>query len=1179
MGGHEIGITAEVEVSMSLDGRCVTIPVFVQPDSVQPCLLGTNAFPHLGLSVTRVNGESLLTGPVPQPEVAQVNLVRPVTIPGEKGGYLEAKVLGNCDGTVLFEAKQEAFEPLGVTVRDSLLSVLEGSIVIIPVENYLGVSVRLGQGVELGTVESVCERNICSVCGVAMDTECASGEDVNGHGSQVEVVSGRGSQEEVACGHGSQAEDVGSDGWCVSAGTGGTSGRIETILSALSLSSEGLTEEQLSQIKNLVSEFGDTFALDDSELGCTNVVHHHINTEGHAPIKQMPYRTPVSKRELISEMVDKMVEQGIAKPSVSPWASPVVLVGKRDGSTRFCVDYRRLNSVTRKDVYPLPRITDILDSVGDARFFSTLDLASGYWQVALDPETRDKTAFTTHKGLYEFQRMPFGLCNAPATFQRVMQSVLAGLEWKCCYVYIDDILVASSTFEEHLEHLRAVLLRLRKAGLRLKPKKCKLLQKEVFFLGHILSQEGIKPDPEKTAKVRDFPRPVDLTSLRQFLGLASYYRRFVPSFASVARPLNALMKKNALFEWSGACEDAFCHLKELLVTAPVLSYPKFERERGFILETDASKVGLGAILSQRQDDGTVHPIAYASRSLNTHERNYGISELETLGLVWAVRYFRPYLLGYPCTVYTDHAACLSILNTARPSGKLARWALSIQEMDLIIKHRPGKSNANADALSRNPVVASVTADEISLDMRELRQEQLADPMLAKWIRYLENEELPVEEKEARRFVLEVGKYEIVDGVLYFEVVSGRWNVLLPQSMKQSVLEEAHASCFGGHFAENKVYQRLRKFVWWKGMKADVRRFCRGCLVCATRKGRRKTFRPLLQPIEVGGPFHRVAVDVLQLPVTTSGNKYVIVFADYLTKWVEAYPTPDQTAMTIARLFVDNIVCRHGIPEQLLSDRGSNFLSELIQGICDLLGVKKLNTSGYHPQTDGLVEKMNSTIVNLIAKCCDTWKHDWDEHLQTLLFAYRSSVQDSTLESPFFMLYGRDPRIPTSTVLSQTRSVYNVDPEDYRMQLSITMAEAWRLAKGNIERAQNHQKKHYDSSSAPANLEIGERVMVCMPHEMQGKDRKLSRPFHGPYRVVSVTPTNAEVKLVDQPESQSIFVSLDRVRRCYVEQGDATWTGGRRKRQHRKKAQAPQSSGRVTLPDPARPVTRSMTSKQ
>lgn len=221
-------------------------------------------------------------------------------------------------------------------------------------------------------------------------------------------------------------------------------------------------------LKALLHEFDDVFALDDSELGCTDIVQHYIDTEGHAPIKQMPYRTPVSRREQIGEMVDKMVQQGIAKPSVSPWASPVVLVGKRDGTTRFCVDYRRLNSVTRKDVYPLPRITDILDSLGNAKFFSTLDLASGYWQVALDPETRDKTAFTTHKGLFEFIRMPFGLCNAPATFQRVMQSVLAGLEWKCCYVYIDDTLVASETFEEHLEHLRAVLLRLRKAGLSLR---------------------------------------------------------------------------------------------------------------------------------------------------------------------------------------------------------------------------------------------------------------------------------------------------------------------------------------------------------------------------------------------------------------------------------------------------------------------------------------------------------------------------------------------------------------------------------------------------------------------------------------------------------------------------------------------------------------------------------------
>ena len=299
--------------------------------------------------------------------------------------------------------------------------------------------------------------------------------------------------------------------------------------------------------------------------------------------------------------------------------------------------------------------------------------------------------------------MPFGLCNAPATFQRAMQTVLAGLEWRDCFVYIDDILVVSRTFEEHIQHLEQVFGRLRKANLRLKPKKCSFLCKEVSYLGHIISAEGVRPDPEKTEKVKSFPVPHDVTQVRQFLGLASYYRRFVPKFAKIAAPLHALLKKNHTFEWSSECLNAFNQLKEVLTSSPVLVFPKFGPGCEFVLETDASYVGLGAVLSQQQDDGKVHPIAYASRSLDQHERNYGVTELETLGLVWAVRYFRPYLLGHHTIVYTDHSVCLSLLNHPRPSGKLARWAMTIQEMDLLIKHRSGKSNTNADALSRNPV--------------------------------------------------------------------------------------------------------------------------------------------------------------------------------------------------------------------------------------------------------------------------------------------------------------------------------------------------------------------------------------------------------------------------------------------------------------------------------------------
>ena len=973
-----------------MDGESVNVLAFVQPDSEQPCLLGMNAIPSLGITVLRRNGEHILsnstrTEPKLEPRVARVSLVESVVIPGQKGRYLKAHI--DCDGPVaddfLFEPHHDALGTLRVRAQESLLHKRDDGTLLVPVQNYQGMAVHMEAGALLGEIRSLEHDHKVLTLDEALHLPSLA-KDENGS--------------VTSCNAPVQAVFNIPD-------------RIDQIVDALSLPVTKLSSDQAVQLKALVAEFPDVFALSDAELGRTDLIKHSIDTGDHAPIKQQPYRTPIIRRALISEMVNNMRREGIVQPSVSPWASPIVLVPKKDGTYRFCVDFRRLNAVTKKDVYPLPRIDDILDTLGESRFFSSLDLASGYWQVELDHESRQKSAFTTYCGLFEFVRMPFSLCNAPATFQRLMQRVLAGLEWRTCFVYLDDILVASRSFEEHLQHLREVFTRLRDAGLRLKPRKCSLLRDEVPFLGHIISTDGVRPDPAKIEKVQRYPAPTDATQVRQFLGLASYYRRFMPAFAKVSAPLRALTKKNATFQWTSECETAFTELKCLLTTAPVLAYPRFGPDRSFAFETDTSGVGLGAVLSQIQDDGVIHPIAYASRSLDKHERNYGISELETLGLVWAVRYFRPYLLGHPCVVYTDHAACLSILNSARPSGKLARWALTIQEMDLTIKHKAGRENSNEEALCRNPidasVVSAVSADSdqsLFPDVTSLLDEQKNDPELAAMLCYIQEGTLPDDEKSSKRMVAESKQYDVIDGVLHFENshFPNRWCIVVPEQLRPEVLQEAHAGCFAGHLAEKKVYDRLRRSVWWKGMKADVRRHCRSCLVCASRKGGKRTFKPPLQPIPVGGPFHRVAVDILKLPLTSNGNRYVAVFMDYLTKWPEAFPIPDQRAETIAPLFLEHIVCRHGIPEELLSDRGANFLSNLIQEICQVLGVKKLNTSGYHPQTDGLVEKFNATLISMIAKSTSDGA-EWDTRLPYVLFAYRASLQESTKESPFFLL--------------------------------------------------------------------------------------------------------------------------------------------------------------------------------
>ena len=935
--------------------------------------------------------------------------------------------------------------------------------------------------------------------------------------------------------------------------TDSATNRLDRLFEVLALERGTLTEEQFHDLKKMVANNSDVFALEDTELGHTDLVKHHVDTGSSAPIKQPICRVPFFFRDKIAAMVDEMEGLGVIRRSSSAWSSPVVLIPKKDGSYRFCIDYRKLNSVTKKDVYPLPRIDDILDTLSGAKFFSTLDLAAGYWQIELDPDTSAKSAFISHRGLHEFVRMPFGMCNAPATFQRLMEVVLSGILWKHCFVYIDDVLVCSQTFEEHLTHLREVLLRLCQAGLRLNTKKCLFLREEVPYLGHVVTRNGIKLDPAKTEKIQNYPVPRDVSQLRQLLGLASYYRRFVPEFAKIASPLHSLLKKDAVFEWTPECECAVGRLKEALTQAPVLAYPRFDSKHPFVLETDASPKGLGAVLAQEQEDGKVHPIAFASRSLTAAEQNYAITELETLGLVWAAKLFRPYILGRRCVVFTDHAACTSLLTAKNPSSKLVRWAMAIQELDLDIRHRSGRSNRVADALSRNPVEvsrvlmfesvrsnvavdSSKTADVVPTSLTaevDIANLQHQDPQLSDVLRYLEEGSLPSDDRLARRLVLEQESFEVVDGVLFNvhpdPTAADQWRLAVPQCLRETLLKEYHVGKFAGHFAERKIYATMSRRYWWKGMRADVRRFCRRCLVCASRKGTGRKKRPPLQSVAVGGPFEMVGVDVLQLPLSHQGHQYAVVFQDYLTKWPEVFAVADQKAETIARLLVEHVVVRHGVPGQLLSDRAPNFLSALIQELCKLLGTTKVNTSGYHPQCDGLVEKFNSTLINMLSKNVEKYGRDWDAHLPYLLFAYRVAVQDSTNFSPFYLLYGCEPVLPTERALSQPRTVYQVDFPDYCTELVAHLSDAWAAAQANIKTAQKNQRVQYDRKSSESKLKVGDRVMVYFPSSIQGKAWKFARPYFGPYYVVSLTPTNAEVRLVDRPNDGTLFVALERLR--------------------------------------------------
>ena len=463
-----------------------------------------------------------------------------------------------------------------------------------------------------------------------------------------------------------------------------------------------LTISQQQQITTLLKQNNNLFADDLSQLGHTKVENHHIPIEASVPVRQRAYRVAPPEQDFIKEEINKMLANDLIQPSESPWASPVVLVRKKNGKLRFCVDYRKLNSLTQRDCHPLPRIDELLDMFGRAKYFTTLDLASGYWQVAMAPEDQPKTAFITSYGLYEFKVMPFGLTNAPATFQRLMNKVFREEIGKFVAVYLDDIIIFSVTFEEHIQHLQQIFQQLRKAGLKLGRDKCEFGKTELAFLGHIVSGNGIAPDPSKIEKIRDFPIPKTLTELRGFLGLASYYRRFIQNFSTIAAPLHRLLRKDVFYEWTEVQQSGFKYLKNCLITAPILVYPDFSKK--FLVFTDGSYMGLGAVLAQLDDQNKEHVIAYASRSLNSAERNYAPTELECLAAVWAMEHFRTYLLHQPFDLITDHAALQWLFNKPDPPRKFMRWIIRIMEFPYNVKYRKGKIHQNADTLSRLPSI-------------------------------------------------------------------------------------------------------------------------------------------------------------------------------------------------------------------------------------------------------------------------------------------------------------------------------------------------------------------------------------------------------------------------------------------------------------------------------------------
>jgi len=907
---------------------------------------------------------------------------------------------------------------------------------------------------------------------------------------------------------------------CCSAQAVGQQGSINPTIDISRIQIEStLQDDDKNKLLSLINNYATLFVQDDNDLGRTSLVSHTIDTGDHPPIKQQPYRTAQNQRAVIETEVQKMLDKGVIRLSQSPWSSPVVLVPKKTGGFRFCIDYRKLNAATKKDSYPLPRIDDILETLNKCVYFSTLDQAAGYWQIPVDETDKEKTAFITYNGLYEFNVVPFGLCNAPATFQRLMNLLLAGLHWQICLVYLDDILIFSRTFEEHLCRLKIVFDKLQGAGLKLRLDKCHFAKAQTSYLGYVISAKGIAPDPKKVEAVKIFRPPKDVSGVKSFLGLASYYRKFIANFAQLAAPLNDLLKKHVKFHWSKQCQSSFEALQTALITAPVLKFPNFSES--FLLQTDASGIGLGVVLAQ-QIDGEEHPIAYASRTLKPAERNYPVFEQEALAVVWGFQQFRTYLSGHKTTVITDHSALQYILKKNNPSPRIARWGLALQEYEFEVRHRAGRNHTNVDALSRlccQAESSSTDATQIQLtasDENGITAAQNIDPFCQMLMAFLTKGELPDRPQDAKFLATHGDNFSALNGTLYYlgpnqkgVVINER--LVVPPNLQQAILEAFHDDVFAGHLGFFRTLNKIRDRYYWRNMYSNIKSHVLSCTSCCRKKLPTKTPRAPLVNIPVGGPFDRIASDVLgPLPVSTNGNKYIIVFTDYLTKYCMTAAIPNVTANLTAKLFVRKVVLKHGAPLEFLTDQGTNYTAQLIKEICEICSTRKLQTTPYHPQTDGLVERFNKTLTNMLSNYVNATHTDWDTILPYVTFAYNTTKQASTNFSPFFLLYGREARLPIDVSLQLQRTTYFYDGDDYAMQLRDLLSRSYQLAQQNIQKAQNKQKLQYDKKVSEIDYEIGDIVYKRVGQITPGTSPKFSNKYDGPYTIKNISYPNVTI---------------------------------------------------------------------
>lgn len=865
------------------------------------------------------------------------------------------------------------------------------------------------------------------------------------------------------------------------------------------------TKEQQQQLSSVLEEFRDCIPDQLPEgLPPERAINHDIDVEpGATPPSRSPFRLPKPEMDELQRQLEELLRRGYIQPSKSPYGAPVFFVRKSDGSLRLVCDWRQLNQITIKNKPCLPNIQDLFDSVQGSKYFSKLDLASGYHQVRIRESDIPKTAINTPFGHYEYRVMGFGLTNAPATFMSLMNQVLHPFLRKFVVVFLDDILIYSRSWKEHLQHIRSVLSCLRSNKLFCKPKKCVFGVRQITYLGHHITGTTLSVDPEKLKAVKEWPVPSSVSELRKFLGFANYFRRFIKEYSDISRPLEEMTGRYSTFEWKEHHQEAFVRLKACLAATPVLQLVSDKKPLRVV--TDASDFALAGVLLQEASPGNWHPVAYTSRRLTAAERNYTVMERETLAVVHALVTWRTYLYRH-FDVLTDNNGVTYLKTKKNLSQREARWIDFLADFDFSIHHVRGPENI-ADPLSRRPDMELRAEFSLQLDQRcldDISSSYAADKAMQVVIKRLSR---PQPDAFHERYVWDDQQQ------LLFLRDDASLRLCVPQCpARLQFLREYHDCVSAAHPGRDRTYSRLSRYLYWPGMSKDVKRYVASCEMCQRAKSG-KFRNGLLQPLPVPKrPWQDISMDLITgLPVTADGNDAVFTFVDRLTKCVHLVPVRSTlNAEGAAKVYINTVFKLHGLSRSIVCDRDPRFTAKFFTEVFHLLGTHLSMSTANHPETDGMTERINRVVGDILRAFTNHQQNDWDELLPFCEFAINDREQESTGKTPFFLNYGQHPYTAADLLFQSTGAA---DDSRYWLQ---RQKNALKCARDAITAAQIRQTSQADPARRDVEFSVGDSVMVHRDFLVtaEGRNRpsnKLRLRWYGPFKILKKVSSNA-VKL-------------------------------------------------------------------